>query len=174
LKWFLACALLAGCGRKAKLSPELDVPGSAEDVTQVRAGEVIETGARWSGGGLCLDIPADWDARGSGNGVLGTLRHEPSGVDITVVEYVDEEPLNERSGYKLEFEDQSAYRTISLFHDGGTRTWTSNEPDGPTLKEWFGTVGSHRVHLEVVLPFGRVIQGTRAVETLFAALKTTC
>jgi hypothetical protein len=164
-----------GCHRHGP-APELDIPSvEAEPIADLGHREVIPAGSRWSGGGLCLDIPADWDVLGAGDGVLGTLSHRASGVDITIIEYRQSDRLvRERDGFSLQFEDESAYRTIEVLSAGGTRTWTSTEPGGPTLKEWYGTVGNRRIHLEIVLPFGKIIQGTRAVEQLFAGLKMTC
>ncbi len=170
----LALLLVVACQHRPAVSPDVQQqPAATSGGASGR--EVIAPGDRWTGGGLCLDVPRDWDALGRGDGVLGTLHHAESGVDVFVLEYdVSEPPIQDRDGFTLEFEDQSAYRSVPALSAGGTRTWTSEEPDGPTLKEWYGTVGNQRIHLEVVLPFGRAIEGTRVVEVLLASLKTTC
>ena len=171
---FLAVALLfAGCRKPVPAEVQVN-DGIVESPVDVGRA-VIPSGGRWSGGGLCLDVPSDWDVRGSGNGVLGSLRHAKSGVEITVIEYgPSSESQRERVGFTLDFEDESAYRALPMLRDGGTRTWTSDAPGGPILKEWFGTIGTHRVHLEVLLPFGGSIRGTRAAEALLSGLLTIC
>ena len=168
----LACA--SACRHPvdpAVLPAPVDGPAAVEAEEPVA---LLEPGDRWSADGVCLVLPRSWRGSVPAEG-LGTLHHEQTGVSVTVRSYdPDEPPDAEREGFTLTFEDQSAYRKIALFEDGGTRTWTSNAPGGPTLQAWFGRVGGRCIELEVQLPFGKAIEGTRAVEGLLAALSTTC
>ena len=46
----------------------------------------------------------------------------------------------------------------------------AEEIGAPVVQGWFGIVGDREVHVEVVYPHGRVLEGRQAVEPLLKAL----
>ena len=173
----LAAAIVfaMGCHRSVGSLAPVEPTVAVQEVRAPEALDELAAGDRWSGHGICLVVPPAWTGRVDAAGALGTLHHDASGVSVSVRTFeASTPPAASREGYTLTFEDESAYRKIPVFEDGGTRTWTSNAPGGPTLKAWFGTVGGRCIQLEVLLPFGKAIEGTRAVEDLLTAISTTC
>jgi hypothetical protein len=172
----LALVLCCGaCHRTVGPSGPSEAVVPTEVIAVDAEAPLLESGDLWSGGGLCLVLPEAWSEAPKEDGAQAILWHTPSAVTVSVFVLEGQQPSNEaRSGFTLTFEDDSAYRKLDVFEKGGTRTWTSDAPSGPTLKEWYGTVEDQCILLAFLLPFGRAIEGTHAVEELLAALSTAC
>jgi hypothetical protein len=176
MKRALALALLgAACHRTVGPAGPTEAPVLLVEAPEDERAGGLQSGDLWSGGGLCLVLPEAWSGGVPEGGAQATLHHTPSGVTVSVFVLEGREPTDVlRPGYTLTFEDNSAYRKLAVFEDGGTRTWTSDAPGGPTLKAWYGTVATQCFMLEFLLPFGRAIEGTHAVEELLTAISTSC
>jgi len=137
-------------------------------------GEVIGPGPWTDPAGLLgLVIPEEWAGLAgppAGSLVL-TLSH-PSGVQVQLWEFAGSGQIGPRPrpGCEWMFSDEGRHRVVPALAPAITGTCLSDDPHGPVVQGWYGRVRGREVHVEVVYPAGRVIEGRAVVEPVLSAL----
>jgi hypothetical protein len=69
------------------------------------------------------------------------------------------------------FEDDGQYRTVPLLAPyAATKTWQSDDPLGPILQAWYGSIDHLAIEIAVSLPRGRATEGRAAVDPLLQSI----
>ncbi|MEQ1566597.1 MAG: hypothetical protein ABMA64_13225, partial [Myxococcota bacterium] len=100
-----------------------------------------------------------------------SLRHLDTGVGLELVVVAAGEPLPERPGFDLWFEDAGGYRSVPVLGaTAGTRSWLSTDPGGPTAQSWYGPVGERTLELVAIYRRDRSTEGEKLVTPLLHAI----
>jgi len=170
----LLLPLLLGCPHKAAPddSPPLVI---VVPVSPPPVGQSIGPG-EWTdpAGMLGLVIPEGWtgiEGPPAGSLVL-TLDHPATGVQVQLWEFAGSGQLGPRPRPNCEwmFNDEGRHRLVPALMPAVTATCLSDEPRGPVVQGWYGRVRGREVHVEVVYPAGRVVEGRAVVEPVLGAL----
>ena len=59
---------------------------------------------------------------------------------------------------------------VPLLEPAVSSTCVSDDPLGPVVQGWYGLLGDRELHVEVIYPAGRVLQGRQVAEPLLRGL----
>lgn len=171
--WLLL--LLVGCPKRA---PEDVGGGTLDDRSLVREVEPmrspVPSPGTWRGAGLVVEVPAGWTGReGRDSGLLLALSR-PDGVAVELWSFLPTDNVQfprSREGCEVLFSDQSAYRSIPGLPVSRTSSCVPEQATGTVVDGWYAEVDGRQLHIDVLLPSDRVIEGREAVATMLASIR---
>lgn len=171
----LAMLLVAGCPRSGPPEPAEEPLVLDEQDTDAEAGGAPVEPGPWQGsGGLRLTVPDGWSGRTGpeGSSLLLTVIHDETGVQLEVWAFELSGPVEPRPRPACDwmFTDRASHRLVPALTPAITATCVSDELDSPVVQGWYGRVRDREVHVEVVYPPGRVVEGRMVVEPLLAGI----
>lgn len=166
--------LLIACPKHGP-SIEAGLPIERREVTEVDPTRVgVPSPGTWRGGGLAVDIPAGWTAReGSGTGLILSLQRA-DGVAMEIWTFDPSEGLpfpRTREGCDPLFTDSSAYRAIPGLPVSRVSTCVPDEAEGIVVDGWYAEVAGRQIHVDALLPAGRVFEGRSAIAPILGSLR---
>lgn len=173
MKALLLLPLLLGCPHKP--APSEGPPLVIVVPVAPPVGEEVLAGS-WTdpAGVLGLDIPPGWTGRSgppAGSLVL-TLDHEATGVQIQLWEFAGSGQVGPRPrpGCEWMFSDDGRHRVVPALMPSITATCLADEATAPVVQGWYGRVRGREVHVEVIYPAGRIIEGRAVAEPVLTGL----
>lgn len=152
-----------GCPKPIS-APEIEQPSLPDELLRRRP---IDGPVRWDEpGGLCLDIPEGWSGTSGSPPVLLDLVQADSGFGLAIRTWSPGQTPPLLDGFYVVFEDEGIYRTVPLLPAAGTRTWASEDPDGPTVQTWYGQLGERIVEIAASCPIDRFTEGRAVIDAL--------
>jgi hypothetical protein len=123
---------------------------------------------------LSLVIPQGWTGTSgppAGSLVL-TLDHAASGVEVQVWEFAASGQVGPRPrpGCEWMFTDEGRHRLVPALTPAITATCLGEDPQGQIVQGWYGRVRGREVHVEVLYPAGRIVEGRAVVEPLLEGI----
>ena len=167
--------MLVACPKRV---PEDAAGGLAVEGPIVREVEPMRSSVpspgTWRGAGLAMDIPPGWNGReGRGSGLLLALSRT-DGVAMELWSFLpaDNVPFpRPREGCDELFSDRSAYRSIPGLPITRTSSCVPVEATGTVVDGWYAEVDGRQLHIDVLLPSDRVIEGREAVASMLASIR---
>ena len=99
--------------------------------------------------GVALTVPPGWTADDRAPSVV-TVVDPDTGAILSV--YLDDPLPAARDGMLRVFADADRYRSVALVAGGGSETWVSRDPAGPTVVVWHGAPTGRSVRVELTAP----------------------
>jgi hypothetical protein len=161
--------LWLGCPRQAPAPEPARRPDNVEPSAQR---EPIEGPHYWTEpSGLCLEIPDGWAGTVGPPPLVLELAQRDTGFGLMIRTWPAHEPMPDREGFWLSFEDDGQYRTVPLLAPhAATKTWQSEDPLGPTVQAWYGSIDHLAIEIAVSYPMGRATEGRSVVDPLLQAI----
>lgn len=161
--------LLAGCPGKA---PPVERVPRDQRPEPVQQRQPIEGPRYWTEpSGLCLEIPDGWSGTTGPPPLVLELVQKETGVGLLVRTWPAQEPMPAHEGYQLVFEDDGQYRSVPLLAPyAASKTWQSDDPLGPTLQAWYGSIDHLAIEVAVTYPLGKATEGRSVVDPLLQGL----
>lgn len=173
---FLLLLVLCGCPRKEPPppGPPLTLPRDTDEAPD--PGGAIGPGEWSEPRGLHMEIPDGWAGRNGppGSSLLLSIRHDVSGVQVELWAFAWSGELapRPRPGCEWTFVDSASHRAVPALTPAVTATCMPEDPLDPVVQGWFGRIRDREVHVEVLYPLGRAVEGRQLVEPLLASLSS--
>lgn len=178
MRILLALLMLVGCpGQKPPVStgePPLVLENGASQDNAGEPGEPVGPGPWQEPGGLRMIVPEGWSGRTgpAGSSLLLSITHAATGVQLELWAFEFSGDIGPRPRPHCEwmFVDAASHRAVPALTPAVTATCVSEDPLAPVVQGWYGRVRDREIHLEVVYPPGRVVEGRQLVEPVLASL----
>lgn len=161
----LAAALLAAChprpmeGGSGAGAGEVARPSDGAGSERVVGPDV------WARG-VAVPLPPGWIAEEEPPAVVA-ITDPDTGAVLRVL--LDQPLPAAREGLLRTFADEDRYRRVPLVAGGGTETWISRDPAGPTTLVWYGTAEGRAVRFELEAPEHALYAALERFQPLLAA-----
>jgi hypothetical protein len=159
----IAALLLCACAHRA--AP----PSPAENEVQTPlVHEVPRTvgPARWSKG-VIASVPAGWYAE-AGPPATVTITDPLTLASVAI--YLDSDLPDTRPGMLRLFADEDTWRRVPLLYPGGSETWLSRDPAGPTVLVWYSNVEGHAIHVDLSSPPNELVHALERFQPVLDGL----
>jgi len=140
----------------------------------VEPGEPVDPGPWQEPRGLRMVVPEGWSGRTgpTGSSLLLSIAHTASGVQLELWAFEISGDIGPRPRPNCEwmFVDPASHRAVPALTPAVTATCVSEDLLAPVVQGWYGRILGREIHLEVVYPPGRVVEGRQVVEPVLASL----
>lgn len=144
----VALALLLACRHGHRDAPTDAPAGSAPPRAERPQLTRLVGPAVWAEG-VALTVPSGWVAEAR---PPATVALDDPETGATLAVFLDAPLPAERAGMLRVFADEDRYRSVPVVTGGGSETWISRDPTGPTVVVWHGAPTGRPVRVELTAP----------------------